>query len=176
MEYVVLPSSLYSPQLRSATPRIGNNLARAFGFAIIMLDTAVSAPLFGPHSGSSVRTNTARMAAGVADDRFASLQSPWIDKNAVVVSHDMVESAKVLLAGLPEGITEPHLAPSSEGEIGLSWTSGSDRLEAMLDPDNRLVWITKIDGKFAPGKDVDVLSENDRRAFYAALSSFYERG
>ena len=56
MEYVVLPSSLYSPQFWSATPRIGN-LARAFGFAIIMFGTAVSAPLFGPRSDSSVRPN-----------------------------------------------------------------------------------------------------------------------
>jgi len=42
------------------------------------------------------------------------------------------------------GAPPPHVAISADGEIGLSWVAGKDRLEMMVQPeDERIVWCVK---------------------------------
>jgi hypothetical protein len=111
----------------------------------------------------------------VTVDRFSSLRVRWTHADAIPVSEDTIATAAVLLDNLPEGIEPPHISPSSDGEIGLSWIKDMDRFEAMLDPDNHLAWITKIDGRYVTGLDVNALSPEGRGAFYGAINEFFER-
>lgn len=108
-------------------------------------------------------------------NQLAPLRSLVDGEGVVVVSDHLIAHAQRLLERIPAGVAQPRTAPSADGEIGMSWAEGDNRLEAVLDPDDRLVWITKINGKYAPGGDVSVLSEQELSSFYSALDGFYGR-
>jgi hypothetical protein len=133
------------------------------------------------HSASATLTDHDRTISiltreGTASvDRFSSLRARWTHADAIPVSEDTISTAAVLLDNLPEVIEPPHISPSSDGEIGLSWIKGMDRFEAILDADNHLAWITKIDGNYVAGLDVNALSPEGRGAFYGAIDEFFER-
>lgn len=114
-------------------------------------------------------------AAETVARQLAELRSLVDGAGVVVVSDHLIAHAQRLLGGIPTGVSQPRTAPSADGEIGMSWAEGDNRLEAVLDPDDRLVWITKINGKYAPGGDVSVLSEQELSSFYLALEGFYGR-
>ncbi len=105
-------------------------------------------------------------------DPIASLQA---STSSASIGEGTFAKARMLLDGLPSAIRKPHLSASDDGEIGLSWLQGKDRFEAMLQPDDHLVWITKVDGIFVPGADVLASVVEDRQTFYAALNGFYGR-
>lgn len=107
--------------------------------------------------------------------QMAELRSLANSEGVVVLSDHLIAHAQRLLERIPTGISQPRTAPSADGEIGMSWAEGDDRLEAVLDPDDRLVWITKVNGEYAPGGDVSVLSDQGLLSFYSALDGFYGR-
>lgn len=166
-------------QVPTGTPRFVSML-RMIAFVALLGGAAASvAPTPAP---SAVQPNAiATTFAGVSqelsgpEDRFAALRVQWTFADARPLSEETIGKAKLLLDELPGNYPQPQISPSSEGEIGFSWIDGTDRFEAMLDPDDRLVWITKIAGKFARGGDVNVASADDRESFYAGLGNFYER-
>lgn len=180
MELTVLSTTVYEVYpIPTATP-VFVSLIRAFAFVAVVGGTTVltgnATPTFGTKvdDGGVVLSATSHETIAL-NDRFASLRGPWGDSNAKVVTEVAIANVKLLLDGLPGGFVLPHLSSSSDGEIGLSWMNGGDRLEAMLDPPDQLTWITKQAGKFAVGGEANVLSEAGRDAFYAALGGFYGR-
>lgn len=86
----------------------------------------------------------------------------------------MLEVAERIIAALPGGVPRPHISRSEDGEVGMSWTKGNDRLEAMLDPDDggHLTWISKVDGDWLLGGDIP--SSGNMETFHAALTDFFE--
>jgi hypothetical protein len=137
-----------------------------------------SACVLGPDlSTPSVSDLRGLPAYGVAYSReiidpVASLQSPM---GSVSIGEGTFAKARLLLEGIPSAIRKPHLSASDDGEIGFSWLKGKDRFEAMLQPDDHLVWVTKIDGVFVSGADVLASVREDRQIFYTALNGFYGR-
>lgn len=86
----------------------------------------------------------------------------------------MLEVAAKIVAALPGGVPRPHISSLEDGEVGMSWTKGSDRLEATLDPDDggHLVWISKVGGNWRLGGDIP--SSGNMETFHAALTDFFE--
>jgi hypothetical protein len=137
-------------------------------------------PYTGPMSESGLRpyhapTGAFAPAEKTVAKQLAELRSLVDGEGVVVVSDHLIAHAQRLLERIPAGVAQPRTAPSADGEIGMSWAEGDNRLEAVLDPDDRLVWITKINGKYVPGGDVSVLSEQELSSFYSALDGFYGR-
>lgn len=89
------------------------------------------------------------------------------------------ELVKMILVNSPRLVIDPnvsqcaHVSQCADGEVGFTYTNGRDRLDAMLRPDNHLVWITKISGNFLPWEDIEISSPDDLATFYAALVNFY---
>jgi hypothetical protein len=181
MEIALFPTTIdeFYPLSSSAAPRFVS-LIRAFAFIAVVAGTAVLTGTGSLPVGTKVNDGGVVLSATMREtippsDRFASLRIRWGDPDEKVVDEDTIANLALLLDGLPGGLAQPHLSSSSEGEVGLSWMNGSDRLEAMLDPPDQLAWITKRAGTFAVGGDVNVLSEVGRDAFYEALGGFYGR-
>jgi hypothetical protein len=179
MEQIILSSSIldFAPA-PSATPTLPNWVRAVV--IVIACGTGLAALPSGPLSESGVRPYHAPLGAFARGEetvakQLAQLQVLVDDQGAAVVSDHLIARAQRLLERLPAGIAQPRTAPSTDGEIGMSWTLGDDRLEAILDPDDRLVWVTKIDGKYAPGGDVSVLSDQELSSFYSRLDGFYGR-
>jgi hypothetical protein len=148
--------------------------------AIVIACSTVLAFPSGPMSESGLRPYHAPLGAfarakETVAKRLTQLQSLVDDQGAVVVSDHLVAHAQRLLERLPAGMAQPRTAASADGEIGMSWAEGDRRFEAVLDPDDRLVWITKVDANYAPGGDVSVLSDEELSSFYLALEGFYGR-
>ena len=106
-------------------------------------------------------------------DEFAFVQVEWPDLDAVQIRYETISHAKKILAHLPLSTENPHISVSADGEIGFSWVKGSSRFEAMVDPEDHLVWVVKLGRNFAPGGDILVNSPVGRDIFYAALRDFY---
>jgi hypothetical protein len=164
----------------TGTPRIVG-LVRACAFVVVGGATLLAAQpdvvSASWHSPSQIFVSAlAAERTPAVPDQLASLNEQWGDADTIPVSEPTIEGARTLLQNLPPGTEHPHLAPSSDGEIGLSWVRGGDRFEAMLHPDGHLVWVTKVSGKFEVGMDVDFTSSAGRDAFYTALGGFYEQG
>jgi hypothetical protein len=187
MEQIVLSSSGLSSTLKfepamSAAPFAQFNLpncVRAFA-VVVACGTAFAVPPARPTSETGLRPYHAPIGAFAPAEetvakQLAELRSLVDGEGVVVVSDHLIAHVQRLLERIPPDIDQPRTAPSVDGEIGMSWAAGDNRLEAVLDPDDRLVWITKINGKYAPGGDVSILSDQGLLSFYSALDGFYGR-
>ena len=165
---------------RGDTPPSGTPaLATWRGFYLfVIVGSAVLAPEQPSSSsdydgGSAFALERNSQAADHVADLLAPLGVQWGRADAIPVSADTIAKARTLLNGLPTNFRYPHLAPSEDGEIGLSWSLGKDRFEAMLQPDDHLVWVMKVAGKFVAGDDVIWSRQEGRDRFYASLGRFY---
>jgi hypothetical protein len=103
---------------------------------------------------------------------FARLPADWAGEGTVLVSPTLLNRARLLLRGLPSALPLPQASPSAEGEIALTWFRGGRRLEAMLQPDDHLVWVVTGGGRTDLGKDLD-LSVDSASPFYEAVELFH---
>ena len=96
-----------------------------------------------------------RMAAFAVIDGFADLPPTWGGPDTVLPSVQTRAATKALLMGLPPAIAAPHVSPSADGEIGLTWVMATKRVDALLDADGHLVWFwTRHDSRINPGGEV----------------------
>jgi hypothetical protein len=96
-----------------------------------------------------------RMAAFTVIDDFADLPPAWSGPDTVLPSAGTRAAAKALLMGLPSTIATPHVSPSADGEIGFTWVTATNRVEALLDADGHLVWFWALrDNQINPGGEV----------------------
>jgi hypothetical protein len=96
-----------------------------------------------------------RMAAFTVIDRFADLPPAWGGPDTVLPSAETRAAAKALLMGLPSTIATPHVSPSADGEIGFTWATATNRVDALLDADGHLVWFwAQRDNQINPGGEV----------------------
>ncbi len=61
--------------------------------------------------------------------------------------------AKNLLRGLSSDTFLPQVTPSGEGEVGFVWYGQDCRVEALLGPDDHLVWFGDFSGTIEMGDD-----------------------
>jgi hypothetical protein len=106
-------------------------------------------------------------------EEFTRLPNGWSGDGAVAPSREIADQVGVLLSGLPEDLKLPQVTASSEGEIGLTWFKGRDRLDAIVSPDSHLTWISKVGDDFWDGQVLDLTSDS-LDSFYKAVVDFYE--
>jgi len=82
---------------------------------------------------------------------FSDLPSDWAGDETVLPSRGTISSAKTLLSSLSSDHILPQVSPSADGEIGFTWLMNGLRVEALLYPDNHLVWLWSSDGTVNPG-------------------------
>jgi len=164
------------PEASSSTPAIAGAFAQ-ITFAAVLGSAMFAAGLLTRETGTPViaRSPEYHHQHRASRDDLGFLRREWVDPDAVQVREETISGAKMLLAQLPVSVERPHLSVSAEGEIGFSWTNGVDRFEAMLDPEDHLVWVSKVGGIFSPGGDILISSAADRDVFYAALREFHGR-
>lgn len=79
-------------------------------------------------------------------DSFSDLPNDWAGDETSLPSGRTIASAKTLLWSLSSDHALPQVSPSAEGEIGFAWLVGGQRIEAILYPDNLLVWLWSSNG------------------------------
>ena len=100
-------------------------------------------------------------AANDGSERVRSLGRLYLQlekyRAAGKVNDAVVHAGRAILENHPGRIPYPTLSSSQDGELGLSWHRGDDRIEAMIDPqEKRFYWIGKFAGKFVEGDDQDL--------------------
>ena len=91
---------------------------------------------------------------------FAWLPEGWAGDGTIPPSREIAGHVDRLLLALPKDVTLPYATASGEGEIGLTWFKGEDRLSATASPEGHLLWVMKIDGQFLDGEIVHLASES----------------
>ena len=91
---------------------------------------------------------------------FARLPEGWAGDGTIPPSRQVVGHVDRLLLGLPEDMTLPYATASGEGEIGLTWFRGEDRLSATASPEGHLLWVSKVGGQFLDGEILPLASES----------------
>jgi hypothetical protein len=93
--------------------------------------------------------------------------------DAKPVASATLENARRLLIHLPMAIELPQATVSSEAEIILTWFRGSDRLDAILDPETHLTWVFRIGNSIEDGGDVALSEARALDDFFASVAQFY---
>lgn len=117
--------------------------------------------------GSSLATLWRRI------EGFSKLQPDWFGEGNLLPSNAVICAARSILDELPRHIRLPQATASGDGEIGLTWFNGSDRLDATVSPEGYLSWAMKFRGEFLEGDYVDQDAAG-RAVLFAALGNFYE--
>ena len=91
---------------------------------------------------------------------FAWLPEGWAGDGTIPPPRQVVGHVDRLLLGLPEDRALPYATASGEGEIGLTWFRGEDRLSATASPEGHLLWVIKSGGQFLDGEIVPLASES----------------
>ena len=91
---------------------------------------------------------------------FARLPEGWAGDGTIPPPREVVAPVDRLLLGLPEDMPLPYATASGEGEIGLTWFRGEDRLSATASPEGHLLWVIKTGGQFRDGEIVPLASES----------------
>ena len=123
----------------------------------------VAAPLQKPETESADARPVRATRLAVLRDRiqsFAWLSGGWAGNGTIPPSREVVGHVDRLLLRLPEDMTLPYATASGEGEIGLTWFKGEDRLSATASPEGHLLWVMKIDGQFLDGEIAHLASES----------------
>jgi len=97
---------------------------------------------------------------------FGRLPNTWAAEDGLRPGPDVIEFACDIIRQLPAEVMLPQTSPSADGEIGLSWFNGQERLEAMLHPDGHLVWVKRLEDRLVPGRDIDLHQERRPAAFF----------
>lgn len=84
-------------------------------------------------------------------ESFADLPSDWAGDETQLPSAGAIASAKTLLSSLSSDHVLPQVSPSADGEIGFTWLMNNLRVEALLYPDNHLIWLWSSDGDVNAG-------------------------
>jgi hypothetical protein len=84
-------------------------------------------------------------------ESFSELPADWAGDETQVPSRSTIASAKTLLSSLSSDHALPQVSPSADGEIGFTWLRSDLRIEALLYPDNHLVWLWTSHGNVNPG-------------------------
>jgi hypothetical protein len=84
-------------------------------------------------------------------ESFSNLPSDWAGEETKLPSAGAIASAKTLLSSLSSDHVLPQVSPSADGEVGFTWLTNNLRIEALLYPDNHLVWLWTSDGNVNPG-------------------------
>jgi hypothetical protein len=92
--------------------------------------------------------------------------------DAIVPSTDTIREARKIVRELPRGVDLPQVNPSPDGEIGFIWFNGLRQLNAVIDPDLHLVWVTGFNGQFGNGVDID-LQARSPQPLIEAVATFY---
>jgi hypothetical protein len=88
-------------------------------------------------------------------DRFAFLPATWAGSDTVLPSPKIRSSAKSLLRALSSDNSLPQVTLSADGEIEFVWYGHDCRVEALLGPDDHLVWFGEFAGVIEGGGDVE---------------------
>lgn len=84
-------------------------------------------------------------------ESFSDLPADWAGDETHMPSKSTITSAMTLLSSLSSDHVLPQVSPSADGEIGFTWLTDGLRVEALLYPDNHLVWLWTSDGNVNPG-------------------------
>lgn len=166
------PWELPAPWTRStaAAPR-AVQVAAAFAHAQASPPTALEEPVTAAFDSRSARY--ARLAS-LWDrvEEFARMPEGWAGEGAIPPPREVVAHVGRLLSDVPEDLELPQATASVEGEVGLTWFKGDDRLDAIASPDGHLTWASKVGNQFLDG-DVLALSSESFALLYEALTDFY---
>ena len=109
-------------------------------------------------------------------NKFQKLPVDWDGDGTVIVSDEVVGTAIAIIDALEYADLElPQSSPSAEGDIGLNWYNGSNTLEMTILADGHVVWVTDIDDRVEPGRDVRVVSLLFPSIIIEAVRGFYTK-
>ena len=107
-------------------------------------------------------------------ESFATLPKDWGGEDTILAGRQTLDVAKRLVRELPRKWPLPQATASPEGEIAFTWFKGGNRLEALLQPDQHLIWVVKHDdGQYAPGRDIDLAALASFAGLFEAIARFY---
>ncbi len=164
--------SLWEPPAHWKHPTVTAQVATASAHAETSLPAALEEPVSVALDSRSARY--ARLASlwGRVEG-FARMPEGWASEGALPPPREIVGHVGRLLSDLPEDLEFPQATASAEGEVGLTWFKGNDRLDAIASPDGHLTWALKVGDRFLDG-DVLALASESFDPFYEALVDFYE--
>jgi hypothetical protein len=87
---------------------------------------------------------------------FAKLEAGWNGDDSVAPNEAVIAEACKIVRELPDNAQLPHVSPSADGEIGLSWLSGNKRLEALIQPEGYLVLVRALDHQLTPVAEINL--------------------
>lgn len=168
----VLQREVLVPKARLVTPsppsvRAAMGLAHASTMPPTVFAEVVTA---APDSGSARYAQLASLWDRV--EGFVRMPNGWAGEDTIAPAREIADDVGVLLSELPQDLELPQATASGEGEIGLTWFKGDDRLDAIIAPDGYLTWVSKVGDEFLDG-GVLVLSSHLFDPLYEALANFY---
>jgi hypothetical protein len=107
-------------------------------------------------------------------DSFSKLPRDWSGEDTIPIDTQTLEIAKRLIEDLPNRWPLPQATPSGEGEVVFTWFKNSNRLEAILQPDRHLIWVTQNNGRYVPGRDIDLSAIASFGDLFEAIALFYK--
>jgi len=107
-------------------------------------------------------------------DSFTKLPRDWSGEDTILVDRRTLEFAKRLIRELPSKWPLPQATPSADGEIAFTWFKNSNRLEAILQPDHHLIWVTQNNGRYAPGRDINLGAIASFADLFEAIALFFK--
>jgi hypothetical protein len=173
-----------STEIIPAIPALPHHYRDDVIFGMTQDTTVNTAPIMGAlaadltNSGGEVlsprKAETSRLLATVK--RFRELPADWSGKDTVPIDSALSELAERVLLGLSEDIPLPQATPSADGEIGLTWVRQRDRFEALIQPDQHIIWVVGRNGHHVPGGLINLAEHNSLLDLYEALRRFWHDG
>lgn len=105
-------------------------------------------------------------------EEFARMPDGWAGEGSVAVSREVLLHIGRLLSELPADIELPQATASADGEIGLTWFKGSDRLDAILGSVSYLSWASRVGEIYFEGDVVELSFDAPLTRFHEALAQF----
>lgn len=106
------------------------------------------------HDESSQRDGPGIRIAKCQDPRPRRFTAADVPNTAEVHSATIARVVACLNL-LPDELPAPQLSPSPDGEIGLFWFCGGDRVDAYFDPEGHFTWVGKFNNQFYRGGDLE---------------------
>ncbi len=178
MNYIVVTNSIdVAPEFASTIPSLRTHL-KEFGFVLAFCAMMGSPPVASRSSTPEFQQSSfVSQFQGVDGQHNSTAALPaarvTADDGFTPPSNRTRALAQGLIGRLPPSCAPPSVSASADGEIGFSWVRGHDRLEAILDEDDHLAWVTKEAGKFKLGGDLIIADVTDFDAFFDATRSFH---
>jgi hypothetical protein len=152
---------------------------RSFGLISSSLTAARVVPVFGPvdlpDAPRGVLTATASEPLAEIGDRLTQLsQLPvgWAGEGSISPHPSSLKIARRVISEMRAHLPVPQATASSEGEIGLTWVRDEGRLDAIIDPDGHLTWVSHRAGRYQDGQDLDVGAGAPLSPLFEAVADF----